>query len=111
MVRPFSAIAFALWLAGCNAGGSPAYPGANPPPFDAANAALRLAPGMPEAVAILRIGYQPQWGVVENCGVLAGYEWTCQKLAFGFFDNNRLYVYLDLTTGEPFVNSWEIRKQ
>jgi hypothetical protein len=104
------ALVLAPGLAGCSAGGVPALADPNPPPFDAANAALRLATGMPEDVAILRIGWQPIWSEVHTCGTLGGYQWTCEKLAFGFFDNNRLYVYFDLTSGAKIVNNWEIHK-
>ena len=62
-------------------------------------------------MAIAAIGWQPIWSEVHTCGTLGGSQWTCEKLAFGFFDNNRLYVYLDLSGGWPVVNNVEIHKQ
>ena len=67
------AILFAAFLlAGCAPGGYPAIPGATPPPFDAFQAGMRLAPGMPLDVAVLRIGWSPISGQTTTCGVLAG---------------------------------------
>ena len=98
-------------LAGCCPGPYPAVSGANPAPFDAFQASMKLAVGMPTDVAILLIGSQPVSGQVASCGILAGYEWTCQLLRFGCCDNNQLLVYVAQTPdGRGAVNSWSVRK-
>jgi hypothetical protein len=98
-------------LAGCCAGGYPLVSSGNPPPFDAFRASMRLAVGMPTDVAILVIGSAPVSAEVKSCGILAGYEWTCQALKFGCCDNNQLLVYIAQTPdGRGAVNSWTVRK-
>src|SRR5271167_4553078 len=70
-------------LTGCCPGGYPAVSGANPAPFDAFQASMNLA----------------------------GYEWTCQLLKFGWWENNQLLVYIAQTPdGRGAVNSWSVRK-
>jgi hypothetical protein len=61
-------------LAGCCASGYPAVSGASPAPFDAFQASMKLAVGMPTDVAILLIGSEPISGQAASCGILAGYE-------------------------------------
>lgn len=98
-------------LAGCCPGAYPAVSGASPAPFDAFQASIKLAVGMPTDVAILLIGSQPVSGQVASCGILARYEWTCQLLRFGCCDNNQLLVYIAQTPdGRGAVNSWSVRK-
>ena len=72
---------------------------------------MKLAVGMPTDVAILLIGSAPVSGQVMNCGILAGYEWTCELLKFGWWENNQLLVYIAQTPdGRGAVNSWTVRK-
>ena len=101
-------------LAGCCAqGGSPAYSGAYAyaPPFDAFQAGMKLQVGMPADVAIAVIGWAPVSTQVKSCGVLAGYEWTCQTLTFGCCDSNQLLVYIAPSPdGRGAVNSWSVRR-
>jgi hypothetical protein len=98
-------------VTGCCAGGYPAVSGANPAPFDAFQASMKLAVGMPADVAILVIGWAPVSAEVKSCGVLAGYEWTCQVLKFGWWENNQLLVYIAPTPdGRGAVNSWSVRR-
>ena len=77
------AIVSALALTGCAAGGYPAIPDTTPPPFDAFQAGMRLAPGMPLDVAILRIGWAPISAQTTTCGILAADESPCQVVTFG----------------------------
>jgi hypothetical protein len=100
----------ASFFAGCSAGGFPAIEGASPPPFDAFEAGMRLAVGMPRGVAILRIGWTPVSSEVMTCGVLAGREFPCELLRFGAFSNNQLDVYLAPTDTGAVVNSWVAHK-
>ncbi len=100
----------ALSLAGCAPGGYPAIPGATPPPFDAFQAGMRLAIGMPEDVAILRIGWAPISAQTTTCGVLAADASPCEVLKFGMYENNQLFVYIVPTDGGPSVVSWTVRK-
>ena len=99
-------------LAGCSTGGLPAIqgPGA-PPPFDALNASMQLAVGMPEEIAIATVGWLPVSSEVQSCGVLAGYAWTCEKLTFGAIWRNRLIVYVDRSSGQALVNNWVVEKR
>jgi hypothetical protein len=98
-------------LSGCCAGGYPPVSGASPAPFDAFNASMRLAAGMPTDVAILVIGSAPVSAQATSCGILAGYEWPCQLMKFGCCDNNQLLVYIAPTPdGRGAVNSWSVRK-
>jgi hypothetical protein len=111
MRAPIAALAAALCLTGCCAGGYPVAPSAYPPPFDAFEASMRLAVGMPTAVAIADIGFSPVSAEVKSCGVLAGYAWTCQALTFGCCETNQLIVYIAPTPdGLGAVNSWTVRK-
>ncbi|HEX9170873.1 MAG TPA: hypothetical protein VF886_18410 [Roseiarcus sp.] len=97
--------------AGCCGGGYPAVSGAHSVPFDAFEASMKLAVGMPTDVAILMIGSAPMSAQAMNCGILAGYEWTCQLLKFGCCENNELLVYVAQTPdGRGAVNSWSVRK-
>ena len=101
----------ALALNGCCAGGLPAVEGASPPPFDAFQASMRLAVGMPREVAILRIGWTPISSEATTCGVLTGFAFPCELLRFGFYNNNQLDVYLAPGgDGVAVVNSWSIHK-
>jgi hypothetical protein len=98
-------------VTGCCAGGYPAVSGANPAPFDAFQAGMKLAVGMPTDVAILVIGSEPVSAQAMSCGILAGYEWTCQLMKFGWCENNQLLVYIAPTPdGRGAVNSWAVRK-
>ncbi len=98
-------------LAGCAAGGYPAIPGATPPPFDAFEAGMRLAPGLPTDVAILRIGWAPISAQTTTCGVLAADQSPCEVLTFGAFENNQLFVYVVPThQGFSVVSSWTVHK-
>jgi hypothetical protein len=98
-------------LTGCCPGGYPPVSGASPAPFDAFNASMRLAVGMPTDVAILVIGSTPVSGEAKSCGIAAGYEWSCQLLKFGCCENNQLLVYIAQTPdGRGAVNSWSVRK-
>ncbi len=99
-----AAFVAASLVTGCCAGGYPA-------PFDAFQASMRLAVGMPTDVAILAIGSAPMSAEVKSCGVLAGYEWPCQVLKFGWWENNQLLVYIAPTPdGRGAVNSWSVRR-
>jgi hypothetical protein len=98
-------------VTGCCAGRYPALSDANPAPFDAFQASMKLAVGMPTDAAILVIGSTPVSIEVKSCGVLAGYEWTCQALKFGWWENNQLIVYIAPTPdGRGAVNSWSVRR-
>ena len=105
----------ALPLASCAPGGYPAVLQAiapEPAPFDAFQASMRLAQGMPREVAILRIGWTPLSSQVTTCGVLAGDANPCEVLTFGIYDNNQLLVYLVPTDhGYSVVTSWTAHKR
>ncbi len=110
MRAPIATLVAASLVTGCCAGGYPIVPGANSAPFDAFQASMKLAVGMPTDVAILVIGSAPVSGEAMNCGILAGYEWPCQLLKFGWWDN-QLLVYIAATPdGRGAVNSWSVRK-
>ncbi len=110
-MRVSIAIISVLALAGCAAGGNPAIPSATPPPFDAFAAGMRLAPGMPLDVAILRIGWQPISGQTTICGILAADDSPCEVVTFGRYENNQLFVYLVSTPyGGLIVSSWVAHK-
>ena len=100
----------ALLLTGCNPGGNPAIQGASPPPFDAFQAGMRLAVGMPLDVAILRIGWQPVSGVTTTCGVMAADESPCEAVTFGDYENNRLVLYVVPTDQGSILTSWIVHK-
>ena len=96
-------------VTGCCAGGYPAVSGANPAPFDAFQAGMKLAVGMPTDVAILIMGSAPVSAEVKSCGILAGYEWPCQVLKFGCCEGNQLVVFIAPTPdGRGAVNSWAV---
>jgi hypothetical protein len=110
-MRAAIAILFALLAAGCCPVESSAVPALNPPPFDAFQASMKLAVGMPTDVAILIIGSAPVSARAMSCGILAGYEWPCQLMKFGWWENNQLLVYIAPTPdGRGAVNSWSVRK-
>ena len=111
MRAPIAALIAALSLAGCCAGAYPVVTNPHAPPFDAFNASMKLAVGMPTDVAILLIGSAPVSAQAMSCGILAGYEWTCQLMKFGCCENNQLLVYIAPTPdGRGVVNSWAVRK-
>ena len=62
MRAPIAILVAASLVTGCCAGGYPIAPGANPAPFDAFQASMKLAVGMPTDVAILVIGSAPVSG-------------------------------------------------
>ncbi|HKN27932.1 MAG TPA: hypothetical protein VJY34_08605 [Roseiarcus sp.] len=99
-------------LAGCAPGGYPAVPDAPPPPpFDAFQAGMRLAVGMPLDAAILAIGWAPIYGQTTTCGVMAADASPCQAVTFGRYENNRLVVYVAPThEGYSVVSSWTVYK-
>ena len=100
-------LAVAASLAGCAPGGYPAIRDSYPPPFDAFQAGQQLQVGMPREIAILAVGWSPIWSQTTTCGVLAADNSPCEVMAFGVFDNNRLYIYL-VPTGQGYsvVTSW-----
>jgi hypothetical protein len=110
-MRPSIGILLAAALAGCCAGGYDPVTGGRPAPFDAFQASMKLAVGMPTDVAILVIGSTPVSGEAKSCGIAAGYEWPCQLLKFGCCESNQLLVYVAPTPdGRGAVNSWAVRK-
>ena len=67
---------------------------ADPPPFNAFQAGMKLAVGMPTDVAILIVGSRPVSSKATSCGVARrGYEWPCEVLKFGCCEGNQLVVY------------------
>ena len=79
-------------VTGCCAGGYPAVvSGANPAPFDAFQAGMKLAVGMPTDVASSSSD-RNRSAQAMSCGFLAGNEWTCQLMKFGCCENNQLLV-------------------
>ena len=97
--------------AGCCAGGYDPVTGARPGPFDAFQASMKLAVGMPTMLPFslsARLRSPPKRRAAES---LAGYEWPCQLLKFGCCENNQLLVYVAPTPdGRGAVNSWAVRK-
>ena len=72
-MRALSAMFLAAFLlAGCCVGGYPPMWSANQTPFNAFQAAMRLAVGMPTDVAILVIGSRPVSAEAKSCGVAGG---------------------------------------
>jgi len=109
--RSMTYFIFAALLVGCNAGGAPALTGEASPPFDAFQASLRLAVGMPQDVAIEAVGSFPVSAEVAHCGVLAAESATCQVLKFGWSGRNRLDVYVEATEdGRAIVSGWLVQK-
>ena len=104
--RSMTYFIFAALLVGCNAGGAPALTGEASPPFDAFQASLRLAVGMPQDVAIEAVGSFPVSAEVAHCGVLAAESATCQVLKFGWSGRNRLDVYVEATNGVRHPSGW-----
>jgi hypothetical protein len=101
----------AFLLAGCCVGGYPPQGSADQPPFNAFQAGMRLAVGMPADIAIQIIGSAPVSMNATSCGVLTGYEWPCQVLKFGCCEGNQLLVYIAPTPdGRGAVNSWGVSK-
>ena len=97
----------ALLLSGCCVGGYPPVWTADRPPFNAFQAGMKLAVGMPTDVALLLIGWAPVSSKATSCGVLAGEEWSCDVLKFGCCEGNQLVVYIAPTPdGRGTVNSW-----
>jgi hypothetical protein len=62
----------AFLLAGCCIGGYPPVWSADQPPFNAFQAGMRLAVGMPTDIAIQVIGSAPVSTKATSCGVLTG---------------------------------------
>ena len=84
---------------------------ADPPPFNAFQAGMKLAVGMPTDVAILIVGSRPVSSKATSCGVLAGEEWPCDVLKFGCCEGNQLVVFIAPTPdGRGAVNSWGVGK-
>ena len=110
-MRALIAMSLAGSLAGCCVGGYPPMWSADPPPFNAFQAGMKLAVGMPTDVAILIIGSRPVSSKATSCGVLAGEEWPCDVLKFGCCEGNQLVVYIAPTPdGRGAVNSWGVGK-
>ena len=71
-MRVLIAMFLAALLAGCCVGGYPPMWSADPPPFNAFQAGMKLAVGMPTDVAILIVGSRPVSSKATSCGVLDG---------------------------------------
>ena len=90
---------------------APVVAAAPPPPFDAFQASLRLAVGMPTDIAIARIGAYPISSQVTNCGTFSVSAAACEILTFGGFWNNQLNVYVQSAgDGTTFVSGWLVQK-
>jgi hypothetical protein len=110
-MRALIAIVLAASLAGCCVGGYPPQWSADQPPFNAFQAGMRLAVGMPADIAIHVIGSAPVSIHATNCGVLTGFEWPCQIMKFGCCEGNQLLVYIAPSPdGRGAVNSWAVAK-
>ena len=110
-MRALIAMLLAVLLTGCCVGGYPPMWSADQPPFNAFQAGMKLAVGMPTDVAILIVGSRPVSSKATNCGVLAGEEWPCDELKFGCCEGNQLVVYIAPTPdGRGAVNSWGFGK-
>ena len=81
-MRALIAMFLAASLAGCCVGGYPPVWTADRPPFNAFQAGMKLAVGMPTDVALLMIGWAPVSSKATSCGILTGYEWPCEVLKF-----------------------------
>jgi hypothetical protein len=79
-MRALIALLVAGSLAGCCVGGYPPMFSADQPPFNAFQAGMKLAVGMPTDVAILIVGSRPVSSKATSCGVLGGEEWPCGVL-------------------------------
>jgi hypothetical protein len=105
-MRALIAMLLAVLLTGCCVGGYPPVWSADQPPFNAFQAGMKLAVGMPTDVAILIIGSRPVSSKATSCGVLGGDEWPCDQLRFGCCEGNQLVVYIAPTPdGRGAVNS------
>ena len=82
-MRALIAMFLAALLTGCCVGGYPPMWTADQPPFNAFQAGMKLAVGMPTDVAILIVGSRPISSKATSCGIAAGYEWPCDVLKFG----------------------------
>jgi len=110
-MRALIALLLAASLAGCCVGGYPPMFSADQPPFNAFQAGMKLAVGMPTDVAILIVGSRPVSSKATSCGVLAGEEWPCDVLKFGCCEGNQLVVFIAPTPdGRGAVNSWGVGK-
>jgi hypothetical protein len=110
-MRALIAMFLAALLAGCCVGGYPPVWTADQPPFNAFQAGMKLAVGMPTDVALLLIGSAPVSSKATSCGILTGYEWPCEVLKFGCCEGNQLLVYIAPTPdGRGAVNSWALGK-
>ena len=69
-MRALIAMFLAALLAGCCVGGYPPMFSADQPPFNAFQAGMKLAVGMPTDVAILIVGSRPVSSKATSCGVL-----------------------------------------
>ena len=110
-MRALIALLVAASLAGCCVGGNPPMWSGDPPPFNAFQAGMKLAVGMPTDVAILIVGSPPVSSKATSCGVLGGEEWPCDVLKFGCCEGNQLVVFIAPTPdGRGAVNSWGVGK-
>src|ERR1700727_3722239 len=106
-MRALIALFLAASLAGCCVGGYPPMFSADQTPFNAFQAGMKPAVGMPTDVAILIVGSRPVSSKATSCGVLTGYEWPCDVLKFGCSEGNQLLVYIAPSPdGRGAVNSW-----
>jgi hypothetical protein len=110
-MRPLISVLLAVLLTGCCVGEYPPMFSADQPPFNAFQAGMKLAVGMPTDVAILMMRSRPVSAEAKSCGVAGGYEWPCQVLTFGCCEGNQLIVYIAPTPdGRGAVNSWSVGK-
>jgi len=72
MRAPIATLVAASLVTGCCAGGYPVVSGKYSATFDAFQASMKLAVGMPTDVAILIIGSAPVSAQSMSCGILAG---------------------------------------
>src|ERR1700722_6530658 len=110
-MRALIAMFLAASLSGCCVGGCPPMFSADQPPFNAFQAGMKLAVGMPTDVAILIVGSRPVSSKATSCGVLGGEEWPCDVLKFGCCEGNQLVVFIAPTPdGRGAGNSWALGK-
>src|SRR5260370_34338970 len=88
-MRALIAMFLAALLAGCCVGGYPPMWSADPAPFNAFQAGMKLAVGMPTDVAILIVGSRPVSSQATSCGVLTGSERPCDVLQLGSCEGNQ----------------------
>src|ERR1700721_3747015 len=96
-MRALIAMFLAALLSGCCVGGYPPMFSADQPPFNAFQAGMKLAVGMPTDVAILIVGSPPVSSKATSCGVLGGEEWPCDVLKFGCWGDNQFVFFLPKT--------------